>query len=165
MNDTDSVGNDRYRGFCKDLLDELSKMLKFNYILEIPPNSETGGLNRETGRYTGLIGELRELVRRCTIPKYIPTSTYIFSSFTYFSFFSESRFSHLRFYHHAGKKKSRRFYSSFHVVRYEVIFRCMCIRFSFVRASLRFTTNVKFARRFFFLVFFSPSRDKYIIYS
>ncbi|XP_065222052.1 glutamate receptor ionotropic, kainate 2-like isoform X2 [Planococcus citri] len=61
VNESDKVGNDRFQGFCKDLLHELSELLKFDYILEIPANTEAGVLNRETGRYSGLIGELREL--------------------------------------------------------------------------------------------------------
>ena len=62
-NDSEVAGNDAYEGFCKDLLDELAKELKFNYTLYIPENSEPGELIPETGRYSGLMGELTEYVR------------------------------------------------------------------------------------------------------
>lgn len=61
--DNDSLsGNDQYEGFCKDLLDRLAENLNFKYVLKIPESTVIGELNKETGRYSGLIGELRELV-------------------------------------------------------------------------------------------------------
>ncbi len=57
-----SQGNDAFEGFCKDLLDNLAKNLNFNYVLRLGDDPNIGELNKETGRYSGLIGELREFV-------------------------------------------------------------------------------------------------------
>ena len=61
---TIATGNDRYYGYCADLMAELAKReddLK-NYILK-PVADEQYGARLENGSWTGMIGELVEGVR------------------------------------------------------------------------------------------------------
>ncbi|XP_018563912.1 glutamate receptor ionotropic, kainate 2 isoform X2 [Anoplophora glabripennis] len=48
-------GNDRYQGFAIDLIEEISKILNFKYIIVIG-NQGTG--TQRSGRWTGLIGDI-----------------------------------------------------------------------------------------------------------
>ncbi|XP_071521274.1 glutamate receptor ionotropic, kainate 2-like isoform X2 [Panulirus ornatus] len=52
------TGNDRYEGFCIDLLNEISKILKFNYTLVPVPGNAYGARVKETGEWNGMIREL-----------------------------------------------------------------------------------------------------------
>ena len=58
--DADSAsrqGNDRYEGFAVELVNEISKIVEFNYTLR----PITGyGSRREDGSWTGMIGEILE---------------------------------------------------------------------------------------------------------
>ena len=56
------VGNDRYEGFCVDLIDEIASMLGFNYTIEIAPDGQHGKFNADQQRWTGMIGELLDQV-------------------------------------------------------------------------------------------------------
>ncbi|KAG1652211.1 Glutamate receptor ionotropic, kainate 2 [Nymphon striatum] len=51
-------GNDRYEGYCLDLLDEVSKKLKFKYEIHVNPDQTPGRKNEETNVWNGMIGEL-----------------------------------------------------------------------------------------------------------
>lgn len=55
-------GNDRFEGFGIELIDELSKMLGFNYTFHIQEDGVYGSLNRQTGEWNGMIKELLEYV-------------------------------------------------------------------------------------------------------
>lgn len=48
-------GNNRYEGYAVDIIDNLSKLLKFTYKLEIHPDNKPGTLNKETNEWNGLI--------------------------------------------------------------------------------------------------------------
>lgn len=51
-------GNDRFEGFVFDIIDEISKMLGFNYVFKLVDDSKYGSLNKETGEWNGMIREL-----------------------------------------------------------------------------------------------------------
>jgi hypothetical protein len=51
-------GNNRYEGFIVDMLEEISKLRKFNYTLQEVKDGAYGSLNEHTGRWSGMVGEL-----------------------------------------------------------------------------------------------------------
>ncbi|XP_064489275.1 glutamate receptor ionotropic, kainate 3-like [Ornithodoros turicata] len=53
----DLVGNDRYEGYCVDLMQELSHQLNFNYEIQQVKDSAYG-LQNEAGEWNGMIGEV-----------------------------------------------------------------------------------------------------------
>lgn len=55
-------GNDRFEGFGIELIEELSKMLGFNYIFHIQEDGVYGSLNRQTGEWNGMMKEILEYV-------------------------------------------------------------------------------------------------------
>ncbi|KAF2352922.1 Ionotropic glutamate receptor [Trinorchestia longiramus] len=52
------VGNNRYEGFCVDLIGEIAAMLGFNFTIEIAPDGQHGKYDADQQRWTGMIGEL-----------------------------------------------------------------------------------------------------------
>ncbi|XP_062537416.1 glutamate receptor ionotropic, kainate 2 isoform X3 [Armigeres subalbatus] len=54
------TGNDRFEGFGIDLINELSLMLGFNYTFVLQEDGVYGSLNRETGKWNGMVQELLE---------------------------------------------------------------------------------------------------------
>ncbi|XP_071951840.1 glutamate receptor 3-like isoform X2 [Antedon mediterranea] len=53
-------GNEMFEGYCKDLLDELAKHLKFKYTIQLVKDGNYGSFIEETGRWNGMIGELKD---------------------------------------------------------------------------------------------------------
>ncbi len=53
-------GNERFEGFVFDIIDEISKMLGFNYQFKLVDDSKYGALDKETGEWDGMIRELLE---------------------------------------------------------------------------------------------------------
>uniref|UniRef100_T1IX33 Glutamate receptor n=1 Tax=Strigamia maritima TaxID=126957 RepID=T1IX33_STRMM len=52
-------GNDRFYGYCKDLADEISKNLNFNYTLKLVNDSRFGAPNNTSRKgWDGMVGEL-----------------------------------------------------------------------------------------------------------
>lgn len=51
-------GNERYSGFVVDLLEKLSRLLKFQYYIKEVEDNQYGTFNESTGAYSGLIGEI-----------------------------------------------------------------------------------------------------------
>lgn len=51
-------GNERYSGFVVDLLEKLSRLLKFQYYIKEVEDNQYGVFNESTGSYSGLIGEI-----------------------------------------------------------------------------------------------------------
>ncbi|XP_011705439.1 PREDICTED: LOW QUALITY PROTEIN: glutamate receptor ionotropic, kainate 4-like, partial [Wasmannia auropunctata] len=49
-------GNERYEGFAIDVIYEISKILEFNYTFVV--EESTGTLNKNTGRWTGMLGKI-----------------------------------------------------------------------------------------------------------
>lgn len=60
LKESDEVltGNDQYEGFVFDIIDEISKMLGFNYVFKLVEDSRYGSPNKETGEWNGMIKEL-----------------------------------------------------------------------------------------------------------
>ncbi|XP_060525036.1 glutamate receptor ionotropic, kainate 2-like isoform X3 [Cylas formicarius] len=52
------TGNDRFEGFCVDVIQELSAMLGFNYTFIIQADGANGDLNRITYEWNGMIREI-----------------------------------------------------------------------------------------------------------
>lgn len=52
------TGNDRFEGYCVDLLDEIGNILGFNYTLEPIPNNVYGSL--KNGEWNGMIREVQD---------------------------------------------------------------------------------------------------------
>lgn len=57
------VGNDRFEGFCIDLLKELANILGFTYEIRLVPDGKYGSQD-EKGQWNGMIRELIEHVSR-----------------------------------------------------------------------------------------------------
>lgn len=51
-------GNDRFEGFCIDLIQELSSMLLFNYTFEIQEDGNYGKPDRY-GVWNGMLGKVK----------------------------------------------------------------------------------------------------------
>ena len=49
------TGNDRFEGFCVDLLEQISDQVGFKYILELVPDDNYGALNLTSGKWNGLV--------------------------------------------------------------------------------------------------------------
>jgi hypothetical protein len=61
-NAADLHGNDKYEGFCIDLIKEISDILGFNYTLRPVKDGNYGSVNKETGEWNGMIKELLDRV-------------------------------------------------------------------------------------------------------
>nr|AZQ24985.1 ionotropic receptor [Aphidius gifuensis] len=53
-------GNERYEGFCIDLLREIAQMVGFTYRIELVPDGKYGVYNYETKEWNGIVRELME---------------------------------------------------------------------------------------------------------
>ncbi|XP_059485780.1 glutamate receptor ionotropic, kainate 2 isoform X1 [Neocloeon triangulifer] len=51
-------GNDQFEGYAIDLIEEISKILGFNYTFKLVPDGRYGSLNRETKEWDGMMREL-----------------------------------------------------------------------------------------------------------
>lgn len=58
------TGNDRYEGFCVDLIKEISEILGFNYTIKLSDDGKHGNFMKKLGRWNGMIGELLDQVRK-----------------------------------------------------------------------------------------------------
>ena len=54
-------GNDRYEGFCIDLLKEMALIIGFEYQIEVVPDGRYGVKNRN-GEWDGIVKQLIERV-------------------------------------------------------------------------------------------------------
>lgn len=57
QNHQDLEGNDRYEGFCVDMLKELADILKFKYRIRLVGDG-LYGVPGTNGTWTGMVGEL-----------------------------------------------------------------------------------------------------------
>lgn len=57
------TGNDRYEGYAIDIIDELSKLLDFDYEILIQKDGHYGVYDNNTGQWDGMIGKIRAGVR------------------------------------------------------------------------------------------------------
>lgn len=56
------TGNDKFEGFCIDLLEAISKSLGFKYNLYEVPDKKFGAENTTTGEWNGLVREIIDKV-------------------------------------------------------------------------------------------------------
>lgn len=57
-------GNDRFEGYCIDLLRELSSILGFRYEVRLVEDGKYGALDESTGQWNGMVRELMDHVSR-----------------------------------------------------------------------------------------------------
>lgn len=56
------TGNDRFEGFCIDLLKTIADLIGFSYELYIVPDLKFGAENTTTGEWNGLVREIIDKV-------------------------------------------------------------------------------------------------------
>lgn len=49
------TGNDRYEGFCVDMMNKIAEYLKCSYTIEIVKDNAYGIIVNETGKWNGMI--------------------------------------------------------------------------------------------------------------
>lgn len=59
------TGNDRYEGFCIDLLRRIATLIGFQYTIRLVPDHMYGVYDRQTKQWNGIVRELMERVRNC----------------------------------------------------------------------------------------------------
>ena len=52
------TGNDRFYGFCVDLLEQISIEVGFGYLLDLVPDRKYGVKNSITGEWNGIVQQL-----------------------------------------------------------------------------------------------------------
>lgn len=62
QNHQELEGNERYEGFCVDMLRELADVLKFKYRIRLVGDGHYG-VPGNNGTWTGMVGELISRVR------------------------------------------------------------------------------------------------------
>lgn len=55
-------GNDRYEGFCVDLLKEIAEKVGFQYVIKLVPDGKYG-VPEKDGKWNGMVRELIDRVR------------------------------------------------------------------------------------------------------
>ncbi len=60
-NDSGLDGNEKFYGFCIDLLSEIAHLSKFNYTIKLVPDGKYGVPNHK-GEWNGLVKELIDAV-------------------------------------------------------------------------------------------------------
>ena len=60
-------GNDRFEGYCIDLLRELSGILGFRYEVRLVEDGRYGALDESTGQWNGMVRELMDHVSQNVI--------------------------------------------------------------------------------------------------
>ena len=61
-------GNERYEGFCVDLIREIAQRVGFNYTIRLAPEAKYGISDPNTGEWNGIVRELMDRV--CTLRLY-----------------------------------------------------------------------------------------------
>lgn len=54
--------NDRFEGFCIDLLKQIAETVGFEYNIELVPDGKYGVMNTDTGEWNGIVKELMDKV-------------------------------------------------------------------------------------------------------
>ncbi|XP_051862239.1 glutamate receptor ionotropic, kainate 2 isoform X5 [Drosophila albomicans] len=52
------TGNERFYGFCVDILETVAREVGFDYILDLVPDRKYGAKDPETGQWNGMVAEL-----------------------------------------------------------------------------------------------------------
>lgn len=77
-------GNDRFEGYCIDLLRELSGILGFRYEVRLVEDGRYGALDESTGQWNGMVRELMDHVSRHLVEQIVTSE--LCSSFSLFHF-------------------------------------------------------------------------------
>jgi len=56
------TGNERFYGFCVDILETISREVGFDYILDLVPDRKYGAKDPETGEWNGMVAQLMKYV-------------------------------------------------------------------------------------------------------
>jgi len=56
------TGNERFYGFCVDILETISHEVGFDYILDLVPDRKYGAKDPETGQWNGMVAQLMKYV-------------------------------------------------------------------------------------------------------
>lgn len=67
-------GNDRFEGYCIDLLRELSGILGFRYELRLVEDGRYGALDESTGQWNGMVRELMDHVSPLELSRRLPSA-------------------------------------------------------------------------------------------
>lgn len=54
------TGNDRFEGYCVDLVAEIAKLLHFNYTIKLVDDGQYGARDMSSGEWTGMVRELMD---------------------------------------------------------------------------------------------------------
>ncbi|CAH1176210.1 unnamed protein product [Phaedon cochleariae] len=54
------IGNEKYEGFAIDLIDEIAKYIGFQFVLVVRSDNNHGVFNPQSGKWTGMIGDIIE---------------------------------------------------------------------------------------------------------
>ena len=57
------LGNDRFEGFCVDLLGEIAEEVGFQYEIRLVPDGKYGAPDPDTGIWNGMVKQLLDRVR------------------------------------------------------------------------------------------------------
>ena len=75
-------GNDRFEGFCVDLLEEVSRIVGFTYRIHVVEDGRYGS-KRENGTWDGLVGELVDGVCQHVSPEMAMNNTAVIALHTH----------------------------------------------------------------------------------
>lgn len=56
------TGNERFFGFCVDILDRVANEVGFDYILDLVPDRKYGAKDPITGEWNGMVAQLMKHV-------------------------------------------------------------------------------------------------------
>lgn len=56
------TGNDRFYGFCVDILDRVAQEVGFEYIIDLVPDRKYGAQDPVTGEWNGMVAQLMKHV-------------------------------------------------------------------------------------------------------
>jgi len=65
------AGNARFKGFCIDLLEEIAKKLKFDYVIKLVDDGKYGAPVGRSGEWNGMVRELIDKVLSHRLGYYI----------------------------------------------------------------------------------------------
>lgn len=71
---TNVTGNNRFYGFCVDILDRIAQEVGFDYIIDLVPDRKYGAKDPITGEWNGMVAQLIKHVRFAVLNVIICTS-------------------------------------------------------------------------------------------
>lgn len=85
------TGNDQYEGFAIDLIQEMSKILGFNYTFEVQTDNVYGSFNNITKKWNGMMGKIIDGVSKWNIlPRFFFILFHMNGTFTRSTSFTSS---------------------------------------------------------------------------